>query len=441
MHQKFLSVVNELYDVWVGIGVCGREQNTKKLISWGRPITPGRGILQKTRTCFWDLGDEGNDNILFAYYHTDGGFIRILQSTYFSMNKMMKKHLVGIAFLFFPVAGVFPQALLRADGPGDTYELITSVLAPGYSPLETPDCSHESFGRHIDEIMDSILNEYVFRFFIHVMPDNDRCINTDRQRNEIKVYANSPDSLKGFLGERMIYEWIFRLDSLFQPSYSFTHIHQLKAVGGSEDGMPLITLTPRKGSPDILQLLYAQSDNPETMATVPLSKICGRWIHVREEVVYDEKGSYELTLMNLADSSEILHYRQDTIRLWRNGASFVRPKWGIYRSLNHTEQLRDEEVLFNRFYICKVSSLSVHDRHDLRQIVIFPDPVQDNLHFDLPGEKMETPYRLYDITGRVVRANRLDDLHRLNVSFLPSGFYLLEIRKGSEIFRGRFIKK
>jgi len=69
------------------------------------------------------------------------------------------------------------QVVLTADGPGDTYELITSVLAPGQNPIEAPDCNHLEFGEHIDEIFDTELDKNVFRFFMHVDPDNDRCIN------------------------------------------------------------------------------------------------------------------------------------------------------------------------------------------------------------------------------------------------------------------------
>lgn len=69
---------------------------------------------------------------------------------------------------------------LKAGGPGNTYELITSVLAPGHNPIETPDCSHNAFGNHIGDIFDNELNTNVFRFYIHTSLDNDRCINFDR---------------------------------------------------------------------------------------------------------------------------------------------------------------------------------------------------------------------------------------------------------------------
>jgi hypothetical protein len=105
-------------------------------------------------------------------------------------------------------------ARLVADGPGNTYELINSVL--GGDATEDPDCAHLSFGRHISEVFDNTLNKNVFVFTLHVTPDNDRCNGaTDRQRNEIKTYGPSPDSLKGQLNETVTYRWKFKLDAAF----------------------------------------------------------------------------------------------------------------------------------------------------------------------------------------------------------------------------------
>jgi hypothetical protein len=80
------------------------------------------------------------------------------------------------------------QVVLKADGAGNTYELINSVLAPENEAVEHPECVHGSFGRHIAEVWDEDLKENVFEFYSHVTPDNDRCEKLDRQRVEIKTY-------------------------------------------------------------------------------------------------------------------------------------------------------------------------------------------------------------------------------------------------------------
>ncbi len=348
------------------------------------------------------------------------------------------KILLTSLILAFSVA-LHAQAVLKADGPGDTYELIKSVLAPGQNPIEVPDCSHPDFGRHIDEIMDTTLNEYVFKFFIHVVPDDDRCINQDRQRNEIKVYNESPDSLKGFEGDVMEYSWRFKLDQDFQPSTSFTHIHQLKAVGGNESSMPVITLTPRKASPDKLELRYAETTSQETLKAVDLSLIKGRWMSVSEKVKYGETGSYEISIKNLATGNEVFHYKNDNIRMWRTGASFIRPKWGIYRSLKHPEQLRDEQPLFNEFIIKKHSSLSVGELNHC-PVIIYPNPASNVVCFKNRGENHAVFVKLSNSRGKTLLNNQGKSLHQINIANLPKGIYFVEFNDGGKHFYRKLIK-
>jgi len=251
--------------------------------------------------------------------------------------------------------GIIPNrgALLSANGPGNTYELIDSVL--GGNAEEVPDCSHPAFGRHISEIYDSTLRRYVFVFTIHATPDNDRCVSFDRQRNEIKTYGPSPDSLKGFLNDTVTHEWKFRLDSGFQPSPNFCHIHQIKA-GDGDDGSPLITLTPRFGNPDKMQIIHTGSSSGTSLGTVlqvPLAPFKGSWVRVEEHIIYKTAGSYSIIIRRMRDDSVLLSYTNTNIDMWRNGTTFIRPKWGIYRSLDSPSYLRDENVRFNDFYILK----------------------------------------------------------------------------------------
>jgi hypothetical protein len=253
--------------------------------------------------------------------------------------------------------GITPQrgALLRADGPGGTYELIDSVL--GGTAEEVPDCSHPAFGRHIAEIWDSTLRCYVFAFYIHVTPDNDRCVAFDRQRNEIKTYGPSPDSLKGFYGDTLTHIWKFRLDSGFQASPNFCHIHQIKA-GDGDDGAPIITLTPRYGTPDKMQVIHTGSSSATSLGTVlsvPLAPFKGTWVKAEEHIVYKSAGFYSLTIRRMSDDSVLLNYSNTNIDMWRDSTTYVRPKWGIYRSLDSKSYLRDEIVRFNDFYILKGS--------------------------------------------------------------------------------------
>ncbi|WP_108803822.1 heparin lyase I family protein [Aquimarina sp. Aq107] len=264
-----------------------------------------------------------------------------------------------VLFALLTYISSYAQVSLTADGPGNTYELITSKLAPGYNPIEAPgmvrkDCdNHLNYGEHISEVYDDELAKNVFKFVIHVKEDNDRCKTFDRQRNEIKSYKSSPDNLKATIGETVEYKWKFKIDKNFKPSKNFTHLHQLKSVGETEKAKPIITLTARKGSVDKLELRHSSGKDQNTLKKVDLDLLRGNWVMVTEKVTYGNLGktSYDISIANIKTGKIILEYQSTNLQIWNAGAEFVRPKWGIYRSLKNAQNLRDEEVLFADFSI------------------------------------------------------------------------------------------
>lgn len=245
------------------------------------------------------------------------------------------------------------QVYLTADGTTPAYTRIKGVL---YSSPENPDCAHPIFGPHITQVPDSDLGSYAFDFNLHVIPDNDRCSAFDRQRLEIKTEGNSstPDYLKGFLGDTVTFRWRFKLPAGFQPSYSFTHIHQIKAYNG-DDGSPLITLTPRYvSSGNIVQLILVDSHGKTTyLASTPLAPFLGTWVEAYEKITYGHTGQYSIEIRRVSDGATLFSYANSSLDLWRTGTTVVRPKWGIYRSLNNAQQLRDEQVRFDDFCLAK----------------------------------------------------------------------------------------
>jgi hypothetical protein len=326
------------------------------------------------------------------------------------------------------------QVVLTADGPGDTYELITSVLAPGQNPIEAPDCNHLEFGEHIDEIFDTELDKNVFRFFMHVDPDNDRCINFDRQRNEIKSYGPSPDNLLGIENERVVYKWKFKLPEGFQSSTSFTHIHQLKSVGGSLASIPMYTLTTRKSSPDRIELRYAVTNSQVTLRTAPLESFIGSWVEVEESITYATNGEYDIKITRISDGEVLLSHSETSIINWRPGGDFVRPKWGIYRSLNNSENLRDEEVLFADFSVEEFGFVSASNTISDDFDISFSNLIENTLFIEeVPA--IVTSIQLFSIGGNKVLDTKLESGSTFthDVSALPNGIYVLNFisEKGS----------
>jgi len=265
-----------------------------------------------------------------------------------------------LALSVFHLSLIFSQVFLEADSTRDAY---TSIRARGYD-YEVPDCNHPV--RHITEEWDDNLRKFVFAFTLHRDKDDDRCINFDRQRCEIETDPHSPLSMQGSRGETHVYRWKFKLAAGFQPSLNFCHIHQIKTDSGAPNtGAPLITITPRRGTPDKLQVIFSAQRGQRgsgILKEMDLEPFLGIWVEAYERARFDLRGSYELVIRRVCDDSVLLTCHSDSLNLWRENAHFNRPKWGIYRSLNSKEYLRDESVLFADF------SLAEGDRVNLPAI-------------------------------------------------------------------------
>jgi hypothetical protein len=297
---------------------------------------------------------------------------------------------------------------LTADGTTDTYTLINGVL--GGTAEETPDCSHPAFGPHITQSFDNTLGKHVFDFWIHVTPDNDRCINFDRQRNEIKTYGPSPAAVKAFLGDTMDFRWQFQLGAGFQPSPSFTHVHQIKA-GDGNDADPVITVSAYSGSPDILRINHWDDAGVETILTsTDLTPFKGTWVEADEHIDFNWTGTYSLSIRRVSDGAVLFTYANNSIQMWRTGTTFIRPKWGIYRSLIDSSYLRDENVLFGGFCIGKSADCPS-----------FSSSQPDFSIADSPGSAAVTAGNSVNTTVAVSPVNSFSDAVNLSASGLPAG--------------------
>lgn len=353
------------------------------------------------------------------------------------------------------------QVTLNADGPAGvgTYELITNALAPGTAngAIEAPDAIHPSFGPHITEIFDTELNKFVFEFHSHVSntpPDNEPVAGkTDRQRVEIKSYAPSPDNLKAIIGETVQYKWRFKVPVGFKPTTSFTHIHQVKAVDGDDDD-PLFTLTLRKlsnGSTK-LELIYDKDAASPTIKYLNpnMSLFEGVWVEATETIKVGLQGTYAIIIKKVSDGTVLMDYSNPNIQTIRPAYtsstgvvyaanSFIRPKWGIYRSLADIANMRDEIIRFSDFSIDELTTLSAKN-HSTEKIQ-FPNPVADKLQLSEAILNQYTGIRIYDNIGKqVISYDTLSE--NINVSALKSGLYIIKFKKENTLSKGiKMIKK
>lgn len=272
-----------------------------------------------------------SSNVVFT--STDGGATAI-----FSINQDK-----GYALASFIT---FPDNLL-----GKSFsDIHTYSRDYGFDYSENPHCSggyggHPD-GTHLVVEKDAFLNKNVFRFDIHITPviDGDRCnaVTVDRQRNEYKTQSNNTSwaKIQGNYDEWQVLEFKFKLPIGFQPTSNFGHIHQIKAVDGTNNGSPIITLSPRSnssGGDKRMQIIHSVDGGGTALGTfvdnIPLSDFEGEWVQVREEIHYTHSGFYACKITRIRDNKVLINVEKNNIDMWRKGSSYIRSKYGIYRSL------------------------------------------------------------------------------------------------------------
>ena len=258
----------------------------------------------------------------------------------------------------YPAATGQPCALVP-DGVSDTYAYMN---ARGYYQ-ECPDSSGlhaKSHVKHITQVWDDSLARYVYRFDIHIDIDDDRGKPeiTDRQRNEIKTYSASPENMVAAEGQTHTYTWKFQIPKGFKATSKFCHLHQLKGYGGDDIGNPLITFVARlRSGKQYLELTHYGPNGASAvkLESALLDQFEGEWVMVEEKATYLHKGKYEVKIVRMRDDKTLLYYKTNNIDIWRDGATAIRPKWGIYRSFGAggsiKDQMRDESLLFTDFTI------------------------------------------------------------------------------------------
>ena len=277
--------------------------------------------------------------------------------------------------------GYILTTTLGADASmaGKPYNELNSYMKQyGFDYSEHPNCSG-GYGGHIDGIHGDVVNDIyfnksVFRFDIHIDPviDGDRCSSgtVDRQRNEMKSITNNTTwaKVQGNWNEWQILEWKFKLPAGFQPTQNFCHIHQLKAQDGPNNGSPVITITPRAnsdGSNRRMQIIHsvdgASTGKGTVVNDIPLSAFEDEWVQVREEMHYTHNGYYSCKITRIRDGQVLIDYTDGNIDMWRIGSSYIRHKYGIYRSLSggrldqnpvgQSPLLKNESILITDFRV------------------------------------------------------------------------------------------
>jgi hypothetical protein len=374
--------------------------------------------------------------------------------------------LTASAFLLLTNDPLQAQVKLSASSSGSAY---SQISAKGFGN-ENPDCKHPSFGPHVTVTNDGTLGKYVFVFHSHIDADDDRCTNEDRVRMEIKGGSGSGGVMQHTNGQTAYYRWKFKLDAGFKPSSRFTHIFQIKAYGG-DDGAPLITITPRAGSPEKMQIIHSAGEGSGSLGTVKqvdLAPFKGTWVeaYVKYKSSEGSAGTVEITLKRMSDGATLLSYSKTGIDMWRTDAEYNRGKWGVYRGKD--DVLRDEQVRFDDFCISESSasqcpaqagtlstarseqetnSADITLTND-KSLNSYPNPLQQQNTITFFLEKpARTTLAVYDITGKQVAVLVSEALQAGNhkrvfdANRLAAGIYTLKLMYDGKVVTRKLVKE
>lgn len=257
---------------------------------------------------------------------------------------------------------VLTTRTLDADGAMSglhAYDLIRDFGGP--NPIETPDLypvNHPGIEHIYEDFDPAIGNHFVFIIHRDVDIDRDRIEITDRQRNEIKTYGSSEEAVKGYENETFIYRWKFRINDSMEVSTRFSHFFQLKAVGGS-DSMPILTISgAERSGEDGIEVRHSPLQDTTVLQRTNWSSVTGEWLEAYCRATFSESGSLRLIVTRIRDDEVIFDIEENNLDLWRgeDASHFVRPKWGIYRSIVDSDNLRpdEEDVRFANFSVSEV---------------------------------------------------------------------------------------
>jgi hypothetical protein len=196
----------------------------------------------------------------------------------------------------------------------------------------------------------------------------------------------------------------------------------------------MYTLTARKGTPDKLELRYAETASQSTLQQTDLTPFKGAWVEVTETIKYGtnaspDSGTFSIVIKRVSDMVTLFSYTNNAIKNWQTDADFVRPKWGIYRSLLNSADLRDEQVLFANFSIEEMGTLSVNDTNfNKNRIKIVPNPASNQISIIEATPKSFNSINIYDNLGRLMIQPRPIS-KTIDVSNLNSGIYFIAFKK------------
>jgi hypothetical protein len=163
------------------------------------------------------------------------------------------------------------------------------------------------------------------------MPMNERDSSPDRQRNEVKGMHTGGKDLSLGLGETWRLDWSLYIPDSLQGTNRFTHIMQLKMPGNGSAPILTMDLTRQGNVPKIQVKIF---DGGLVVGSTDLAPLQNTWLSTSLTFTIGDapQGAVSWTLS--AGGRTVVSSAKTGVDTWLQDR--VRPKWGIYRSVEDT---------------------------------------------------------------------------------------------------------
>ncbi len=248
---------------------------------------------------------------------------------------------------------------------------------------------------------------------------------------------NNPE---GFIDQTYSLAFNFQIDEFIDPPswvriLSFTHFDDIGVyiyltnppVNGTLEFWPYGTVGEWDffNTTDFYQLILVRTANG--MITI--------YINGQEFATYDDSETQKF--VPAPPNNFIVFFRDDpSVLEYEASPGFVSSI--IIRNLNWTAQ--EVEAVWDNF----CSSLLTVDEPEVKWIRLYPNPVDESLHYELPDQQNEPFHSLEitDIFGRaVVKVPFPQNKGELNLSDLPSGTYMVRVKTDNEVMISKILKR
>ncbi|MER7792040.1 hypothetical protein [Streptomyces sp. NPDC097640] len=184
--------------------------------------------------------------------------------------------------------------------------------------------------------------------------DRDTTGDGDRQRTESKGMVQDGSKLKMRDGETWTISYEMFMPTSLHGTSKFTHIFQTKTP--VDNGGPYVTLDlGRSGSTETLRArAYANSGSPD-IASTNLSPLRNKWITIEWTLTIGSSGKAGFVARKGTGSGAPVAVQgsMSGVKI-PDQDDYVRPKWGIYRSVESaSSDILDTYLLFRNFKASK----------------------------------------------------------------------------------------